>query len=303
MGKMFTRRMLLQTALLKTAGMFACAVSADVKKNPSPEYVNVSHSKPEWNTISKGLEFARIDVRRNDELIDRLATLRIDARSNQIRVFSSYEEGKTIARTIEEWQKHTGAIAMTNSAQYMANPYYMPCALIICDGKLKGPKTNASVRGMLVAEPVNKNLPQADLLDFEYDSYQPGSYRQGVQHWPILLDRKGKIKVKKTRWQANRTIVAKDTSGNILLITTEGNFFTLYNLGLFLKESNARPDRGLRVVTAMNLDGGSEANMTVKTKDFSYVRYGPFEGQNNSGFSLFNLKIKIPGAIGVFPRS
>jgi hypothetical protein len=124
-----------------------------------------------------------------------------------------------------------------------------------------------------------------------------------VQHWPILLDRNGKIKVKKTGWQANRTIVAKDFKGNILLLITEGNYFTLYNLGLFLKESNARADHGLSIHTAMNLDGGSEANMVVKTKQFSYLRYGPFEGTDKPGFSLFNWgKVKIPGVIGVFAR-
>jgi hypothetical protein len=149
-----TRRALIQGVLANTAGLVGRAAFADVKKNFSPLYANVSHSKPQWKMISKGVEFSKIEVRRNKELVDVLAVLRIDPRSNRIRVFSSYEQDKTIARTIEDWQKHTGAIAMTNSAQYMADPYYMPCAPIICDGKLKGPKSNASVRGMLVAEPV-----------------------------------------------------------------------------------------------------------------------------------------------------
>lgn len=299
---MLTRRTFLQAVALNTAGLLARATAADLPKNPSPDYVNISHDAPQWKTISKGVDFSRTGVRRNKELIDVLAILRIDPRYNKIRVFSSYEAGRTVAKTIEEWQKQTNAIAITNSAQYMADPYYMPCALIISDGKQKGPKSNSSVRGMLVAEPVKENLPKADLLDFEFDRYLPGSYLQGVQHWPILLDRHGKIKVKKTGWQANRTIVAKDFNGSILLITTEGSFFTLYNLGLFLKESNARRDRGLRVHTAMNLDGGTEANMAIKTKELSYVRYGPFEGKNKPTFGLFNWKVKIPGAIGVFPR-
>ena len=298
-----TRRALIQATLANTAGLLGRAAFADVKKNFSPVYANVSHNKLQWNSISKGIEFAKVEVRRNKELVDVLAILKVDPRSNRIRVFSSYEQGKTIARTIEDWQKHTGAIAMTNSAQYMANPYYMPCAPIICDGKQKGPKSNSSVRGMLVAEPVKGNLPKADLLDFEYDRYADGTYSQGVQHWPILLDRKGKIKVKKTNWQANRTIVAKDFRGNMLFLTTEGNYFTLYNLGLFLKESNARPDHGLGIHTAMNLDGGSQANMVVKTEKFSYVRYGPFEGKDGSAFSFFNWgKVKIPGVIGIFAR-
>jgi hypothetical protein len=186
---------------------------------------------------------------------------------------------------------------MVNSAQYMADPYYMPCAPIICDGKLKGPKSNPSVRGMLVAEPLKPGLPRADLLDFDYEHYVDGTYAQGVQHWPILLDRQGNIKVNKTGWQANRTIVAKDKKGTIVFLTTEGSYFTLYNLAVFLKENNA-----LNIHTAMNLDGGSEASMIVKTKKRSYVRYGPYDETQKDAFGLFSFKRKLPGVIGIFPR-
>ena len=299
---MFSRRSFLGAVFTGAASAIARIGFADAKKIPSPEYVNITYSKPEWVSISKGLDFAKVEIRRDREIIDVLAIIKADPRHNRIRVFSSFEEGKPLARTIEEWQKQTGALAMVNSAQYMADPFYMPCAPIICDGKLKGPKSNPSVRGMLVAEPLKANLPLADLLDFDFDQYTPETYAQGVQHWPILLDRQGKIKVKKTGWQARRTIVAKDSKGHILFITTEGSFFSLYNLGLFLKESNEKKDGGFHIQTAMNLDGGSEANMIVKTKRLSYVRYGPDKEDQNNAFNLFSLKRKIPGVIGVFAR-
>jgi len=282
--------------------LFASAIAsvgfADTRKTPLPDYINISYPKPEWQPASKGIEFARLDIRRNSEIIETIALMKVDPAHNQIRVFSSYEpSGKTMARTIEEWQKFTGASGMVNSAQYMADPFYMPCAPIICDGKWKGPKSNASVRGMLVAEPLKSGLPRADLLDFGFDHYAEGTYAQGVQHWPILLDRTGNIKVKKSGWQANRTIVAKDTKGKIIFLTTEGSYFTLYNLAVFLKENQA-----LNVHTAMNLDGGSEASMILKTKKVSYVRYGPYDETQKDAFSLFSFKRKIPGVIGVFPR-
>jgi hypothetical protein len=300
--KMFTRRSFLGAVFTGAASAIARIGFAEVKKFPSPEYVDISYKKPEWVSISKGLDFAKVEIRRGREAIDILSIIKTDPKHNRIRVFSSFEEGKPLARTIEEWQKQTNALAMVNSAQYMADPFYMPCAPIICDGKLKGPKSNPSVRGMLIAEPLKANLPLADLLDFDFDQYTPETYAQGVQHWPILLDRQGKIKVKKTGWQANRTIVAKDSRGHILFMTTEGNFFTLYNLGLFLKESNEMKDGGFHIHTAMNLDGGSEANMIVKTKRVTYVRQGPDKEDQNNGFNFFGLKRKIPGVIGVFAR-
>jgi len=300
---MISRRELLRGLLAGTATAISRIALADVKKTPSPEYVNILYDKPAWTTAGKGIDFTRIEIRRNQELIEVAAIMKIDPKYNQIRVFSSYEEeGKATARTIEEWQKVTGALGMVNGAQYMADPYYMPCAPIICDGKPKGPKSNPSVRGMLVAEPKRPGLPIADLLDFEFDQYHPGSYTQGVQHWPILLDRHGNIKVKKSGWQANRTIVAKDSKGNILFLTTEGSYFTLYNLGFFLKESNAKPHGGLHIHTAMNLDGGGEANMVLKTKKVAYLRHGSFEESRKDTLSLLQFKRKIPGVIGVFSR-
>lgn len=277
----------------------------EFKTLPSADFTGVLHTDPEWKTAGKGLDFCRVDVVRGKETVDTVAVLRVDPSKNKIRVFHSFDYDKTIVRSIEEWQSETSAAAMINGAQYMADPYYMPCALVICDGKLKGPKSNKQVRGMLVAEPSHSSVPQADILDFEFDHFDQSTtpYTQGVQHWPILLDRKGKIKVNQTDWQANRSVVARDFNGNILFLTTEGGFFTLYNLGLFLKESNARKDRGFRVHTAMNLDGGYEANMIVKTGAISYVTYGEFETQGaGRDTSIFGWKIKLPGVIGVFPR-
>ncbi len=280
------------------------------QKLPSPSYHNISYNRIYWNNIFKGLDFSRVELYRGKELVDIIAALKIDPNFNIIKVINGYNSPKNSeVNTIEEWQKKTGAIAMINSAQYMADPCYMPCALVICDGKQKGPKYNKYVSGMLVAEPkegLENKLQKADLLDFDYDKfdYKITPYLQGVQHWPILLDREEKIKVGKSLWQANRTVVAKTKDNKILFMTTEGGFFTLYNLGRFLKESNQRQDKGFNIHTALNMDGGYEADMIIKTPKMSYTTYGEFETYGpGKDATIFDIKIKIPGVIGVFPRN
>jgi len=273
----------------------------------SPDYSNISHNPIEWKYASEGLEFSRIEVYRKKELVDVIATIKINPELNKIRVFNGTKNTFT-PNWIEGWQKSTGALAMINGNQYMEEPYYYPCALVICDGMQKGPKYNKSVKGMLVAEPKNLEgkLKKANILDFDYDSfdYKTTPYTQGVQHWPILLDREGRIKVKESNWQANRTVVAKTNQDEMLFMTTEGGYFTLYNFGRFLKESNERQDKGLNVHTAMNMDGGYEAEMVVKTPKISYVTYGEFETQGlGKDISIRNAKFPIPQVIGVFPRN
>ncbi len=274
---------------------------------PSPDYYNIYHNPIKWENAAKGLDFSRTEVYRDNKLVDIIATIKINPEKNKIRVFNGNTETGTESAWIERWQERTGALAMINGNQYMAEPLHYPCALVICDGKQKGPKYNQYSRGMLVAEPndLEGKLKKADLLDFEYDSfdYRTTPYTQGVQHWPILLDREGKIKVNETSWQANRTVVAKTKEDEILFMTTEGGYFTLYNFGKFLNESNQRADKGFNVHTAMNMDGGYEAEMVVKTPEISYVNYGEFETQGRGkNLTVFNIKLSIPGVIGVFPR-
>lgn len=311
---MLSRRTFLQSiALTAASGYLGAAVPpkleaiipADFQNIPAADYTNITHSKFDWRSIGGGLDFMRIQVYRQKELVDVIAAVRVDPEKNSIRVFNSYEGPNTVIRNIEEWQQYTGSVMLINSAQYMSDPYFMPCALVICDGQQKGPKVNKNARGMLLAEPKGAKLPKADLLDFQYDAFDHANtaYTQGVQHWPILLDRKGTIKVNSTDLQANRSVVAKDYDGNIIFLTTEGGYFTLYNLGLFLKQCSEEQGSALRIHTAMNLDGGYEADLIVKSAKLSYLTYGQFES-NGSGMdvSIRGWKAKLPGVIGVFPR-
>lgn len=274
----------------------------DVFPEASNALQEISHSSITWKKIGKGLEFSRVEIYRNSALEDTIAALRINPDENKIRVFNSYDGNKTIVYDAPEWQRLTSAIAVINSAQYMADPYFMPCALVLCDGVQKGPKSNKQVRGMLVAEPTDSKSPKADLLDFDYDRFdiKSNSYMQGVQHWPILLDRNGNVRVVPSKLQSSRTVVAKDFNGNIIFLTTEGRFFTLHHLGSFLKKMNQNADKGFHIHTAMNLDGGNEANMLIKTSDFSYFTCDTSANSNSQ--KNFRVKVKLPGVIGVFPR-
>ena len=258
---------------------------------PSSDYYNVSHNLIVWKSAADGLDFSRVEVYREKELVDVIATVKINPEINKIRVFNGNTETRTESRYIESWQEKTGALAMINGNQYMSDPHLYPCALVICDGKQIGPKSNKYSRGMFVAEPkdLEGKLKKADLLDFDYDSfdYKTTPYTQGVQHWPILLDREGNIKVKETDLRANRTVIAKTKEDEILFMTSEGEYFTLYNLGMFLKESNERKDKGFNIHTAMNLDGGNTSEMIVKSNGIKYSN---------------NVKTRIPGVIGVFSR-
>ena len=267
---------------------------------PSPEYEHIHYNKARWLEFADGLSFVRFDLWRGKEKVDHVAVVKMNPARNRVKVLTSYRgPGNYRLLTVPQWQEQTGAPVVFNSAQYEANPYGQPCGLIMAEGRLVGPRADKRVRGMLVSDPLKKGLPLADLLDFQYDAFDHASprYAEGVQHWPILLDRTGKVRVKATDWQANRTVVAKDRQGDILVFVTEGGFFTLYNFGRFLRESE------FGIVTAMNLDGGYEAQLAIDTKRLRYKSYGQFETYGvERNASIKDARIGIPTALAFVPR-
>ncbi|MFA5110829.1 MAG: phosphodiester glycosidase family protein, partial [Desulfobaccales bacterium] len=173
-----------------------------------------------------------------------------------------------------------------------------PCGLIIADGKPVGPTRNREMRGMFVAEPkgISPDLPRATILDLLTTPVDPKKlpWTQGVQSFPLLLDYKGKIRVKESDKKSHRTVIATDRNGNILVFSTSNRFFSLYEMAQFLKGSSFDID------SALNLDGGTESQLSIRTKDFNY--FSPPSWENSLGNLIDQQKYWLPTVVGVFPR-
>jgi uncharacterized protein YigE (DUF2233 family) len=253
----------------------------------------LSHTPPQWQTLGRGLSFAQVDVLREGEVTEVVATLavvKIDPATNAFRVFHQAPQ------SITQWQQQLQAPIVFNASYYGANN--QPVGLIIADGQAIGTANNRQMRGMFVAEPkgISPDLPRATILDLQATPIHPQKlpWTQGVQSFPLLLDYKGNIRVRDSDKRANRTVIATDRVGNILVFNTSNRFFTLRELAQFLKNSKFDID------SALNLDGGSEAQLLVKTKDLEF--FSPPSWENSIG-NIFDQKIYwLPTVVGVFPR-
>jgi len=85
-----------------------------------------------------------------------------------------------------------------------------------------------------------------------------------------VIDRDGGVRVRSSDKVANRTIVAEDKRGRVLVFTSEGGY-TLRDFAEFMKHAP------LGVAQAMAMDGGWEAEMCVRTRDFRYASFGRWE--------------------------
>jgi len=249
-----------------------------------------SHSSPQWRTLSRGLTFTEIQVYRDQKLVSSLAVVKIDPAFNAFRVFHHEPQ------SITAWQKEIKAPVVFNASYF--TPKGKPVGLVLMDGKLVGPLKNTKMRGMFVAEPqgMSPDLPRATILDLVGTKINPKKlpWKQGVQSFPLLLDYKGRIRVRESGKRSYRTVITADRNGNILVFNTGEDYFTLHEMATFLKASSFDID------SALNLDGGTEAQMYVKTKDFEF--FSPPSWKSRLGNLLDRERFSLPTVIGVFPR-
>ena len=251
---------------------------------------SLTHTPPQWQAIGRGLTFTQVEVLQDGEVVEHLAVVKIDPAANAFRVFHG------APRAITAWQGELQAPIMFNGSYYKHDG--SPCGLVIADGKPIGPKGNREMRGMFVAEPkgMSPDLPRATILDLLTTTVDPKKlpWTQGVQSFPLLLDYKGKIRVRDSEKKSHRTVIATDRNGNILVFNTSDRFFTLFGMAEFLKASKFDID------SALNLDGGTEAQLSIKTKDFEF--YSPPSWENSIGNIIDQQKFWLPTVVGVFPR-
>ena len=251
---------------------------------------SLTHTPLQWQTIGRGLTFTQVEVLQDGAVVDSLAVVKIDPASNAFRVFHGTPKAITV------WQEELAAPIVFNGSYYKRSG--KPCGLVIADGKPFGPAGNRQMRGMFVAEPkgMSPDLPRATILDLLTTRVDPKKlpWTQGVQSFPLLLDYKGKIRVSDSDKRSRRTVIATDRNGNILVFNTANRFFTLFGMAEFLKGSKFDID------SALNLDGGTEAQLSIKTKDFEF--FSPPSWEKSIGDIIDQQKFWLPTVVGVFPR-
>lgn len=306
------RRDFVKSATLALAGMTTCPLELKhVSSQGTPyrhslerKFGEYSHSPAEWRKLRDGLYFTRIEIYNDGKPAESAALVLAEPEHNS---FEAHHDGRPLRqKTIEQWMGWTdGNDVMFNSSYYMyvydkihtdAIASIEPATRIIMGGRHYGTFVKTRPCGMLLSEPKDGKPPYALLADLTNENVDYSKYMQGVQSWPLLVDAKGVIRVAPSNWYANRTAVCSDRDENILVMTTEGGFFSLYELGRFFKQSR------LGVKKAMNMDGGYEADMAVNCGGVRYVTYGQWETQGTRDISKPGIKIGLPAVVGISQR-
>jgi hypothetical protein len=222
-----------------------------------------------WRAIGPGVEFAML---RGEPFCRRgssgVALLRIEPRRVRLAVRHYTLEPDHTPLTIVEWLRRSGALAVFNAGQYYPDFSYM--GLLVCDGHVVSDKIHPRFQAALVASPERGGWG-AHVLDLSHvalDPERPG-WRQVAQSF-MLFDHSGTTRVRKSSQIANRTVVAEDRRGRLVVVASEGAY-TLYDFARLLRDSP------LQLSHAMVMDGGAEAELCVRAGAFRYASYGRWE--------------------------
>jgi hypothetical protein len=232
-----------------------------------------TQSAPRWRPLRPGIEFTTLRgepyCRRGSAAI---AVLRLEPATTRLKVLHYTLSKDERPPGIVEWQRRTGAIAVFNAGQFYPDWSYM--GLLVCSGRVVSDDLHPGFKAALVATP-DHGAPAIRVLDLTHENMNasaPG-WAEVAQSF-MLIDQQGTVRVRKSDHVANRTVVAEDRHGRILVLTTEGGY-TLWDLADLLLHSP------LGVSHAMAMDGGYEAEMCVQAGDFRYASFGHWPADAN----------------------
>jgi uncharacterized protein YigE (DUF2233 family) len=251
-----------------------------------------SHA-PRWRDVAAGAEFATLDggswCRRGSSTV---AVLRLDPARVRLRVRHYGDAPGRRPLDIVTWQKAGGALAVFNAGQYYPDLSYM--GLLVSDGRTVSSRPHATFRAALVAEPV-RGGPRARVLDLEREPLDPRApgWREVAQSF-MLLDSTGTVRVRRSDRVANRTAVAEDREGRLLVVVSEGG----YTLHEFARMLRALP---LEVRLAMTMDGGNESQLVVRHGRFRYASFGRW-GRDGDERESPTAATPLPAVVEVHAR-
>jgi len=224
-----------------------------------------------------------------------LVTVEIDPDRYRFSVHYYQQDGFSDPLDIRQWQERTGHDLVFNAGLFRENYAYL--GLLYGNGRSLGSKRHTTWLGLFVAEPAEDRSRRARVLDLTFDTFdeQHVPYREAAQSL-MLLDRTGKIRVRKTGKRAHQTLVGERDNGHLLVLKTT-EVVSLHALGECLRD--AFPS--LRQVMAM--DGGSSSDIAFSP---SLQQATSKTAGLHSWIPLLEdsiaTHIGLPAVIGISPR-
>lgn len=248
----------------------------------------------EWREISPGFETAEMPVLWQGKEVDRVLLARIDPSTYRF-IVRNHPAGN---REPSDWLDATDAVLVINGSYFDRRG--LPDTPVRIGGQALGPSDYQAHHGAFVSE-----IGFTGIRDLSDEPWQVAinNASEAMVSCPLLLSPDGGNRVEADpRWLANRSFVAEDSQGRIVLGTTREAFFSLDRLATFLRNAP------LDLEIALNLDGGPLACQAIRLGDYQRDFCGQWETSVHDGRlqllrPLFgSARWGLPMILAVVPR-
>jgi exopolysaccharide biosynthesis protein len=223
--------------------------------------LNTVLARTEWQTVTQGLEL-RTDTPEGN-FLGQMRVVRVNPAYYTVR--AHYSAGQPYS--LDEWRAQLpDAVAIINANFFDRQDRTL--GLLISDGTAYG--TSYTQRGGTFA--ILNDTPVMTYHLLPPYSYAGEPYTQAVQAFPMLLWDSQVVFADTRRDRATRrTVIALDDQGRIVLVVTPLQGMTLRGISAYLAASD------LRLVSALNLDGGGSSMLYVADGDAEGVTIHSFD--------------------------
>lgn len=268
-------------------------ISPSMKLALTEPDLNATSGDFSWREIRPGFQVSELPALVRGHEVDRIVLARIDPALFRFELKNRPAGDKNL----HGWMKSLGAALVINGSYFSSHG--TPDTPFVSAGRRSGPAVYDATHGAFVA--TKSSVEVRDFANTRWSAALDGADNAMVSY-PMLIGSDGKSRATPSNWLANRSFVAQDVDGYIVLGTTVDGFFSISRLADFLRQSP------LKLKTALNLDGGPVACQGISLDGFVREQCGKFEMRDVDGHfewlgPLFGEgRVGMPIVLAVFPK-
>lgn len=199
----------------------------------------------EWRKVAEGFEIGELPALVNGAEVDRILLARIEPDRYRFVVRNASAGNMEL----QDWMRGLDALLVVNGSYF--SQYGAPDTPFLSERAPLGPRSYDAAHGAFVASKASTGIRDLSGIGWQ-DAFRGAD--NAMVSYPMLIGADEKSRSHSDpRWLANRSFVAQDANGRIIIGTSKDAFFTLDRLAEFLRGSP------LDLKLALNLDGGPVA--------------------------------------------
>lgn len=278
----------------RALGIFALLLASDCTLALATSPPAPMAKDPRFSVLEEGLELARLPMPGGNPAGDDLVVLRIYPEYFDLKLLNASDSAHGEPRSARQWCADAGLVAAINASMFQTDQRtsvsLMQSAEHVNNARL------SRDRAVLAFDRADTTVPRADIIDLtcqDFEALRP-RYQSFVQSIR-MVSCKGENTWSQQPRRTSIAAIAVDTHGRVLFLHCRAPYSTHDFIAALLGLE-------LEIAKAMYVEGGSQAQVYVRSGDLELERNGKLEGGALIDIQDASAAWPIPNVIGIIRR-